>query len=198
MATALFLVLTGLFTAGDLVSKDLAFRSLLDDPQLQARMDDALARGVLAPTAKDALRPYTRPVGLGVKFSLSTNEGVAFGFLMPRWLIACMTVVTVGLVFYFFATSPACSHGVHVALSLIFAGALGNLYDRLFGRVTVADFEPIRYQVRDFIDCSNWYYPWVFNVADAWLVIGVGLMVLCWWRAGRTAGASPAQSGKND
>ena len=66
---------------------------------------------------------------------------------------------------------------MHAALAFILAGALGNLYDRLFGAVSIPGFEPIRYQVRDFIDCSELYYRWVFNVADMLLVIGVAMLI---------------------
>jgi signal peptidase II len=57
---------------------------------------------------------------------------------------------------------------MHVALGLVGGGAIGNLVDRIqYGRVT------------DFI---VWYYrshEWpAFNIADAGLVVGVGLMVL--------------------
>ncbi len=184
-AITVFLVLTALALAGDLASKHWVFRSLLNDPDLQARMNDGLRHYQGEPTAKVALIFYQRPVMPGVKFTLSTNAGVAFGMPMYRGLVAAATLLTVGMVCYFFATSTASAHGVHVALALILGGALGNLYDRLLGKVVVEGFEPIRYQVRDFVDCSELGYRWVWNVADAWLVIGVGLLVIHWWLAAR-------------
>ena len=76
------------------------------------------------------------------------------------------------------AFSPARARSMHVALALILAGAVGNLYDRLFGVVSIPGFEPIKYQVRDFVDCSGLHYPWIFNAADAYLVAGVAVIIL--------------------
>jgi signal peptidase II len=55
-----------------------------------------------------------------------------------------------------------------MALSLIFAGALGNLYDRVsYGYVI------------DFIEVYYRTYRWPsFNVADSSITVGVGLLVL--------------------
>ena len=53
------------------------------------------------------------------------------------------------------------------AIGLIIGGAVGNLIDR------------IRYgYVVDFIDASGLYFPWVFNVADAAINVGVALLLL--------------------
>ncbi len=70
----------------------------------------------------------------------------------------------------------------HVAIALILAGGLGNLYDRL--RYTL---------VRDFLHMlPGWklpfgwtwpggtdeIFPWVFNAADVMLLVGMGLLML--------------------
>ena len=52
----------------------------------------------------------------------------------------------------------------HVGFAMILAGAVGNLSDRL-----------LRGYVVDFVHVTHW--P-VFNAADAWLVIGIGLLFL--------------------
>ena len=69
---------------------------------------------------------------------------------------------------------------MHVALALILGGAIGNLYDRLFSSVALPGLAPIRRHVRDFIDCSDLHYDYIFNLADAWLVIGVVMVFLQW------------------
>jgi signal peptidase II len=56
-----------------------------------------------------------------------------------------------------------------VALGLITAGALGNLYDRA-----------THGQVRDFILMLEHYWPYIFNIADVLLCIGVPLLMICW------------------
>jgi signal peptidase II len=53
------------------------------------------------------------------------------------------------------------------ALGLVIGGAIGNLIDRVrFGAVA------------DFLDFSRLYFPWVFNVADSAITIGVLLLIL--------------------
>lgn len=68
--------------------------------------------------------------------------------------------------------------GARVAGPLILAGALGNYLDRLF-----------RGYVVDFIHVTHW--P-VFNVADIWLSVGIGLVLLATFRARRRGPAAPA------
>jgi signal peptidase II len=120
-----------------------------------------------------------------VKLTLSVNPGGVFGSAMPRLVLVTASLLTTALVGYFFAVSDPSARLVHVGLALILGGAIGNLYDRLFSVVSVEGFEPIRHHVRDFIDCSALYWPWVFNLADAWLVVGVALMILHWVLAAR-------------
>lgn len=73
-----------------------------------------------------------------------------------------------------------------VALGLVMGGALGNLVDRVFrgegwGRGAVVDF----------IDVQFW--P-VFNVADAAIVVGVGLLMLHFWREDRRHDPAPDET----
>jgi len=70
-------------------------------------------------------------------------------------------------------------------MALILAGALGNLYDRLFSEIAPLGMAPIERNVRDFMDLGDLYYPWIFNVADVLLVVGVALLCLHWIRAER-------------
>jgi len=175
---------------GDLVSKEWVFHSLLTDPVLQSRMAADLARYGDTVTARQALHSYHRSVCPGVAFTLSTNPGVAFGMPMYRWIIGLATVVMIALVFYFFATSHARAWAIHIALALLLGGALGNFYDRMLAKVVVPGFEPIRFQVRDFIDCSGLHYPWIFNLADVWLVVGVGILILHWLLGKKTPAPS--------
>ncbi len=174
----------------DLTSKHYVFRTLLDDPSLAPRVRAGHAMG-LEPHDILAQLHVERHLVPGLRLTLSTNRGVVFGFkphrspIIRRWIIAAATVLCTALVGVFFATSPRRAIWTHVALALILAGALGNLYDRLLGSVTLPGLPeaPIRHQVRDFINCSDLYWPYVFNVADVWLVVGVGMMVLAWARS---------------
>ena len=102
------------------------------------------------------------------------NTGVAFGILDPVSLplkstvLAVLTLVAITGVLVYSWRTPANQTLLQVALSLILAGALGNLYDRvLYGYVI------------DFIEVYYRTYRWPsFNVADSAITTGVGLLVL--------------------
>jgi signal peptidase II len=102
------------------------------------------------------------------------NTGVAFGILDPirsplkSTLLALLTIgAATGVIIYSWRT-PAGHRLLQLALSLILAGALGNLYDRLhYGYVI------------DFIEVYFRDYRWPsFNVADSAITIGVALLAL--------------------
>ena len=100
------------------------------------------------------------------------NPGVSFGLFraggdVGRLLLAAFAaVVTAGLIWWArTVTRPLTAIG----LGMVMGGAVGNnLIDRLrFGRVV------------DFIDVSGLhFFPWVFNVADSGISIGVALLIL--------------------
>lgn len=102
------------------------------------------------------------------------NTGVAFGILDPVSLplkstvLAVLTLVAITGVLVYSWRTPANQTLLQTALSLILAGALGNLYDRvLYGYVI------------DFIEVYYRTYRWPsFNVADSAITVGVGLLVL--------------------
>jgi len=75
------------------------------------------------------------------------------------------TVLGVLIMLYFLANSDETRWRPNVALGLICGGALGNLVDRLaFGAV------------RDFIKMALW--PFAYNVADAAICVGVGILLM--------------------
>lgn len=109
-----------------------------------------------------------------LEFRYAENCGAAFGFMrdMPslvrKGVFYIAAVGAVLLLFWMFATGRG---GTLFAWSvpLIVAGAIGNLVDRVrFGYVV--DF--VRFHLND-----RWAYP-TFNVADAWITIGVGLILI--------------------
>ena len=64
-------------------------------------------------------------------FRRSLNAGAVFGsFAGQVNLFIIASVFALGFVFYLFAHSPRTHRVMHIALGLILAGALGNLYDR--------------------------------------------------------------------
>ncbi len=102
------------------------------------------------------------------------NPGVTFGLAPGKTLaiLALTSVATVGLLTWLLATRNP-SRLLHLGLGLILSGALGNLYDRIRW-----------HEVRDFfliylgtLEKRSFTWP-NFNVADACIVTGVGLVVL--------------------
>ncbi|NCC15488.1 MAG: signal peptidase II [Clostridia bacterium] len=92
------------------------------------------------------------------------NRGVAFGmFSGQRWFILLLTGVITVVLLYYFAKLPKTNEYKFVRMSmvLIFAGAIGNMIDRIF-----------RGYVVDFFEFAFIDFP-VFNVADIYVVIGV-------------------------
>jgi lipoprotein signal peptidase len=157
---------------------------------------------------------------------ISLNPGALFGLgagLAPIFVGA--SVLALLFVLYLFANSTASRWWVHIALGLVLAGALGNLYDRTFQEAYVANFPDGRRDigkllqqtpthvtlgdfptgdnprtwprptdaasgaqpvVRDFLRIEakvggHSLWPWIFNVADALLVVGVGILLVNFW-----------------
>jgi signal peptidase II len=105
------------------------------------------------------------------RLTLVENRGVSFGLLRAdspagRWtLVALAAAVIAGLIWWVRkADRPLFAW----AIGLVIGGALGNnLIDRArIGRVI------------DFLDFSGLYFPWVFNVADSAISVGVVLLLL--------------------
>ncbi|MCE5280293.1 MAG: signal peptidase II [Planctomycetaceae bacterium] len=196
LAVILFLLVAAAGLASDLGSKHYVFQQLLDDPDLAVKADRIYARlqedhpgrpaEQLSKEVLDILSPRTQTVA-GTRLTISTNPGVVFGLPMPRLVVAAVTILTSGLIFYFFAASDRKAWWTHVAMALLLGGALGNLYDRLFSCVAIPDasMPPIRYHVRDFVDWGQLGYPYVFNIADALLVAGVAMLILHWFASAR-------------
>lgn len=192
-AWIVFLAVVTLACGADLISKSVVFRQLLSAPATQQRLADILSnpdvrirhdeqftRAVLRETRA------SRRVCFGLSLSLSTNPGVVFGFdSIPRLVVNLITIAMSLAVLGFFLLSPARATWLHLALGLILGGALGNLYDRLFSEVPLGPLMPIRYHVRDFIDCSDLGYNYIFNAADAWLVMGVAILAIHWLGSGK-------------
>ncbi len=122
----------------------------------------------------------------------STNPGALFGMGQQlTGLFVAASLAALFFVLYVFAKSTAGQRSFHVALGMILAGALGNLYDRIFNGGEVRDFIKIELHIGDF---ELW--PWIFNVADMLLVCGVAILMLNIWfsrkHPGTCEGEQPA------
>lgn len=125
-----------------------------------------------------------------VGFQTSLNEGALFGIGqgMSPLFAALSVVAALGIVVWLFPGGAAHSWLLTIALALVQAGILGNLYDRLGmpGLVWQDSFfgheagQPV-YAVRDFILVMIGRWPWpTFNLADSSLVCGGALLA---WHA---------------
>jgi signal peptidase II len=92
------------------------------------------------------------------------NSGIAFGlFASATPVVIVLTGIAVAWMLAYFARSGARHPILPVALGLVIGGSLSNLVDRVrLGYVT------------DFLDLRFW--P-AFNLADSFIVIGVGLLL---------------------
>ena len=107
----------------------------------------------------------------GLDLTMVWNRGVTFGLLSGDG--AWNHVILAGLagaiaVFLLRWLARAENRLVALALGAVIGGAFGNVLDRLrFGAVV------------DFVDTHAWGWHWyVFNVADAAIVCGVGALLL--------------------
>jgi signal peptidase II len=124
----------------------------------------------------------TVPVAGPMHLTMVWNRGVSFGLLradvdLTRWLLAAFSIlVSLAIaVWVRNARRPLSA----VALGLVMGGAIGNVIDRIrFGAVA------------DFLDFSRLYFPWIFNVADSAITIGIILLLLDMLLQERRGGAA--------
>lgn len=203
LAVFVFLAVAAAGAGADLASKQAAFDSMLSDPHLADRVREIQRRDAYSLTAEQVLRrlDLRREALPGLSLTVSTNPGVVFGTAMPRHISVPATVATMALVAAFFAFSDRRARAMQLAMALIMGGAIGNLYDRAWGQVFIPGVdEPIRYQVRDFLQFNTDLYPFVFNIADVLLVVGVMIPIVAWvvhsLRARLAAGRQPGDADK--
>lgn len=100
-----------------------------------------------------------------LRFTLHRNTGIAFGLLSgANTLVGVLGVLAVLFLVIYHRGRWTQDRWVRVGLGLVMGGALGNLLDRArFGYVV------------DFIELPYW--P-IFNLADACIVVGGGLLAL--------------------
>ncbi len=163
-----FLLIAAVTLAADLITKALAFKHVAPTP-VRLTQENAGDPTVI---------PFHEPIVLiprVLSLKLTTNTGAVFGLGKGgQGVFMIVSVLAVGVIGRVFWQSPRQAWGFHLALSLILAGALGNLYDRVC-------FNAVRDLLWLFPGSGLW--PWIFNIADAALMVGVGLMMVVMWRS---------------
>ncbi len=145
--------------------------------------------GMIADQASKIAIQLTIPYHMGVtvfsnlfgfiEFKLvhSLNTGVAWGFMRDvpgiNYIFMVVMVFAILMLIGWLAVGKDLTKGMVWGLGLVLAGAVGNFIDRIFVGGVV-----------DFLDFSfgTYRYP-TFNIADACVVVGVGLLILATIRA---------------
>ncbi|MFG1487869.1 signal peptidase II [Oceanospirillum sp. HFRX-1_2] len=151
---------------------------------------DLISKAWVTDSFNYAERLYVLPV---FDLTLLHNTGAAFSFLAgesgwQRWFFALVAVGVSGGLLVWMAKLKASETWLACALALVLGGALGNLHDRiLLGHVV------------DFL-LFHWdgaYFP-AFNLADAAITLGAGMLIVDMVRNPENGKGSGKNSDKAD
>jgi len=182
-AIARFLIIALVVLAGDLLIKHSAFEHVAGTP---VTLDDGqrLTNAAIAPHEAIPIVPNV------LALKLTANEGAVFGIAQGgRLLFIAVSLVALAVISMIFLRSEARMWGLHAALALVLAGALGNLYDRMvFG--AVRDMFWLLPGVKlpfgwRWPGGSDEVYPWIFNLADVALLTGIAILMIVMYRGHR-------------
>lgn len=125
-------------------------------------------------------------------FSLTwvENRGVSFGLFgdgSGRWALSAFSIAVAAILGWW--ALKADRRLLITAIGLIMGGALGNVIDRIrFGFVVdFLDFSGPHFFLPGFLGGLRINFPWIFNVADSAICIGVILLILDSLRAEQEA-----------
>ena len=176
-------VLTLLLTAGVLLSLDLWSKYAAFDRLLLTPIERNPLTGRVLFIHSDEI-PFVQSL---LHFRVTVNEGAIFGIGQgQRWLFVVVSIFAIALL-----TVMASRGGrwwQHALLGVLLAGVLGNLYDRwYYGYVrdmlyalpghTYGDFALTRFVTPASLHNYE-LFPWIFNLADCFLVCGVILLLI--------------------
>ncbi|HET6256972.1 MAG TPA: signal peptidase II [Puia sp.] len=158
MKVGVFCLLSLSLISWDKVSKDLAKIHLRDQP-VRSYLDDTFRL------------MYVENTGAAMSFADNLNPRLGF------WLLGILPlVILLGLFTYVVLNVHEMRMARMVGFSLIFAGGLGNILDRLVFDRHVTDFMNLGIQN---------FRTGIFNFADLWITAGVVSLLV--WRGGRPA-----------
>jgi len=128
-----------------------------------------------------------------LSFAYTQNWGIALGLLgdggLPtKWILVAVSSVAVIFVTGYLLRASKNDKLLMTALSLLLAGILGNLLDRLLHGYVI-DFITFHH--------NEWTFP-VFNLADTAISIGAGLMAIDLFRSKHSEYADHHQAGSRD
>ena len=105
-----------------------------------------------------------------LNINLIYNEGIAFGLLSfdQSYMYNILTILIAAVILIIFFMTLKSGGIKKYSLLMIFGGALGNLYDRIFFKA-----------VPDFIDFHIGNFHWfIFNVSDIFISLGVLFLII--------------------
>lgn len=117
-----------------------------------------------------------------LSITLTHNLGASFGMLSDgsigqRVLWICVSVLmSFGLIFYYVKEYKKLNVFYRLALSLMIAGAIGNMIDRIFYWKAIVGFDGVIDWIAVIL-FNSYHFP-VFNIADSSLVIGVCIIIV--------------------
>jgi signal peptidase II len=124
----------------------------------------------LQPKQLELREDFLRPLRVwSSEYKPAVNKGALFGIGQDMNATFAAVSIFAAIVVLYWQSRPQSGRDAYlcVALGLILAGTVGNLYDRI-----VFD------GVRDFLHWNKWFDWYVFNVADVCLVFGAAMLVL--------------------
>jgi signal peptidase II len=125
-----------------------------------------------------------------LEFRYAENRAIAFSMLarlpdaVRRPLVLALSGAALTALLVFAWRSRNLGLARLAPLALIFAGALGNLHDRV-AKGYVVDFVRVHWG-------ASWSFA-IFNVADSLICVGAALLIVSWYTS-RPARPSPAPS----
>jgi signal peptidase II len=129
-------------------------------------------------TTKDLAETHLFPhlpepvLGDAVRWTLAYNPGAATGISLGQFSrvgFSLAALIAVGVLFNMYRRVAPQARLTALALALVIAGALGNLFDRLRSTRGVVDFIDL--------GIGSWRF-WTFNIADVGVVCGA--ILLAW------------------
>lgn len=191
MAWVYLLVACVLALATDLASKEIAFRTVADAPVPVVREEVLRVKRDIDPRAiTQELIPKHEPVTVipsVLDFQLVLNPGAVFGSGPgQRGFFIGFTVIALGFALAMFGKwTLAQDRWAHAGIGLLVGGGLGNLYDRLF-HACVRDFihplPGVKWPFGWRFMGTDEVWPYVSNLADLYLLIGIGILLVHLYR----------------
>ena len=174
----------------DLYSKYLSFEKVAGFPVtiLREQVRETWAAGRPLSDLIPAHAPVVVVPNL-LSFVLVLNPGAVFGIGSgKRWFFIVFTALALCFALYMFAKWTTKRDWLaHLGLGLLIGGGLGNLYDRFFYacvRDFIAPLPGLKFPFGLSPFGSNGaLWPYISNVADALLIVGIGLLAVFLWRA---------------